>query len=271
MNDENNTNDHKITTTINNNAGLGRDGGDDGRPCESPGAGSRRPQDRPIPRGPVDGLRHHRAPGWLPCQSKKGVCMCTLVPHGILRYCPVRHAVVVQLKNSAPEHACLPIDRSPAVRVCIFLCVFAHPPARPLACWIQHLVEQVLQLGIRASPDHGPLYRSWAQMEYQLGNTAESRRKFEQGLEACPTYTRLYYAYADMEASMVRRFIPMLAPSSFRLFVMPNSQLSVEDMLSLVVTAAKARQAGVGVDAKNCDTLLIVSASIGPWDATDSS
>lgn len=69
----------------------------------------------------------------------------------------------------------------------------------------------------------------------------------------------------------MRRFIPMLAPSSFRLFVMPNSQLSVEDMLSLVVTAAKARQAGVGVDAKNCDTLLIVSASIGPWDATDSS
>lgn len=66
-------------------------------------------------------------------------------------------------------------------------------------------VGQVLELGIRASPAHGPLYRSWAQMEYQLGNTAAARRRFEQGLEACPTYTRLYYAYADMEAAMVRR------------------------------------------------------------------
>jgi len=54
-------------------------------------------------------------------------------------------------------------------------------------------------------------------MEYQLGNTAESRRRFEHGLEACPTYTRLYYAYADMEASMVSWFIPIkLVPSSFR-------------------------------------------------------
>lgn len=40
-------------------------------------------------------------------------------------------------------------------------------------------------------------------MEYQMGNTAAARRRFEQGLEACPTYTRLYYAYADMEAAMV--------------------------------------------------------------------
>lgn len=64
-------------------------------------------------------------------------------------------------------------------------------------------VQKVLELGIRASPAHGPLYRSWAQMEYQMGNTAAARRRFEQGLEACPTYTRLYYAYADMEAAMV--------------------------------------------------------------------
>ena len=65
------------------------------------------------------------------------------------------------------------------------------------------VVQKVLELGIRASPAHGPLYRSWAQMEYQMGNTAAARRRFEQGLEACPTYTRLYYAYADMEAAMV--------------------------------------------------------------------
>ncbi|CAM9958692.1 unnamed protein product, partial [Hapterophycus canaliculatus] len=51
---------------------------------------------------------------------------------------------------------------------------------------------KVLKLGVRASPDHGPLYRAWAQMEHQLGNTAEARRRFEQGLEACPAYTRLY-------------------------------------------------------------------------------
>lgn len=38
-----------------------------------------------------------------------------------------------------------------------------------------------------------------------MGNTAAARRRFEQGLEACPTYTRLYYAYADMEAAMVSR------------------------------------------------------------------
>lgn len=73
------------------------------------------------------------------------------------------------------------------------------PPRRFL--WF--CAPQVLQLGIRACPDHGPLYRSWAQLEFQAGNTADSRRVFEKGIAACPTYSRLYYAYGDMEASMV--------------------------------------------------------------------
>lgn len=64
-------------------------------------------------------------------------------------------------------------------------------------------LEKVLELGIRSDPAHGPLYRSGAQMEHQMGNKAAARRMFEKGLEACPTYTRLYYAYADMEAAMV--------------------------------------------------------------------
>ena len=60
-----------------------------------------------------------------------------------------------------------------------------------------------MELGTRACPKHGSIFRSWGQMEFQSGNIAESRRVFERGLKACPTYARLYYAYGDVEASLV--------------------------------------------------------------------
>lgn len=70
--------------------------------------------------------------------------------------------------------------------------------------WYTFCRWQVLELGTRACPRHGPLYRTWGQIEFQAGNTADARKVFDRGLQACPTYDRLYYDFGDMEATMVR-------------------------------------------------------------------
>lgn len=65
---------------------------------------------------------------------------------------------------------------------------------------IQTAIRQVFELGSRACPTHGPLFRAWGFMEFQEGRTAEARRVFEKGLEVDPTHSGLYYGYADLEA-----------------------------------------------------------------------
>jgi tetratricopeptide (TPR) repeat protein len=62
------------------------------------------------------------------------------------------------------------------------------------------LSRRVYQLGLRACPEHGPLYASYGLMELRRGNYSEARSLFERGLVADPRHAPLYHHLAELEA-----------------------------------------------------------------------
>ena len=62
------------------------------------------------------------------------------------------------------------------------------------------LARRIYELGLRACPNHGPLFASYGLMELRRGQYAEARTLFERGLVADPRHAPLYHHLAELEA-----------------------------------------------------------------------
>ena len=53
-----------------------------------------------------------------------------------------------------------------------------------------------------SAPHHGPLYRTYAELEARHGNYESARALFRRGLAADPFHAQLFHAFAEMEGKL---------------------------------------------------------------------
>jgi len=52
----------------------------------------------------------------------------------------------------------------------------------------------LFQTGMRSAPHHGPLYRTYAEMEAKRGDYGAARLLYQRGIAADPFYAQLFHS-----------------------------------------------------------------------------
>jgi len=54
--------------------------------------------------------------------------------------------------------------------------------------------DPLFQTGMRSAPHHGPLYRTYAEMEAKRGDYGAARLLYQRGIAADPFYAQLFHS-----------------------------------------------------------------------------